>query len=133
MNTHQVLIIVVVDTRIFGCVADSLQERRFASISPTNYKNTKMSIFRSEIVGITVVHGRCGLRVKKPRGNAAVEYCHESLMADRSHDTDFGYSLDLTNLQGKQYLVNRYYESAADHEYLRETKKKQSTTKHINV
>ena len=60
MNTHQVLIIVVVDTRIFGRVADSLQERRFASISPTNYKNTKVGIFRSEVVGITVVHGRCG-------------------------------------------------------------------------
>ena len=60
MDTYQVLIIIVVDTRIFGCVADSLQERRFASISPTDYKNTKVSIFRSEVVGITVVHGgRC--------------------------------------------------------------------------
>ena len=60
MNTHQVLIIVVVDTWIFVCVAYSLQDRRLASISPTDYKNTKVSIFRSEVVGITVVHGGCG-------------------------------------------------------------------------
>ena len=60
MNTHQVLIVVVVDTRILGCVADSLQERRFASISPTDYKDTKVTIFRSKIVGITAVHGRFG-------------------------------------------------------------------------
>jgi hypothetical protein len=45
MNTHQVLIILVVDTRVLGCVADSLQERRFASISPTDYKDTKASIY----------------------------------------------------------------------------------------
>ena len=60
MNTHQVLIIVVVDTRVLGCVADSLQERRFASISPTDYKDTKTSIFRSKVVEFTVAHGRCG-------------------------------------------------------------------------
>ena len=60
MNAHQVLIIVVVDTRILSCVADSLQERHFASISPTNYKDAKVSIFRLEVIGITVVHGRCG-------------------------------------------------------------------------
>ena len=59
MNAHQVLIIVV-DTRVLGCVADSLQERRFASISPTDYKDTKASIFRSEVIEITVVHDRCG-------------------------------------------------------------------------
>ena len=60
MNTHQVLIIIVVDARILGCVADSLQERRFAGISPTDYKDAKASIFRSKVVGITVVHCRCG-------------------------------------------------------------------------
>ena len=60
MNTHQVLIILVVDTRVLGCVADSLQERRFASISPTDYKDTKASIFRSEVIGIAVAHDRCG-------------------------------------------------------------------------
>ena len=59
LNTHQVLIIVV-DTWILGCIADSLQERRFASISPTDYKDTKVSIFRSEVIGIKVAHGRCG-------------------------------------------------------------------------
>ena len=59
MNPHQVLIIVV-DTRILSCVADSLQERRFAGISPTDYKDTKVSIFRSEVIGIKVAHGRCG-------------------------------------------------------------------------
>ena len=59
MNTHQVLVIVVVDAGILGCVADSSQERRFAGISPTDYKYTKASIFRSEIVGILVVHSRC--------------------------------------------------------------------------
>ena len=56
MNTHQILIILVVDTRVLGCVADSLQERRFASISPTDYKDTKASIFCSEVIGITVAH-----------------------------------------------------------------------------
>ena len=55
MNTHQVLIIVV-DTRILGCVADSLQERRFPSVSPTDYKDAEASIFRSEVIGIKVVH-----------------------------------------------------------------------------
>ena len=60
MNTHQVLIILVVDTRVLGCVADSLQERRFASISSTYYKYTKASICSSEVIGITVAHGRCG-------------------------------------------------------------------------
>jgi hypothetical protein len=52
MNTHQVLIVIVVNTRVFGCVADSLQERRFASICPTDYKDTKASIFRSKVIGI---------------------------------------------------------------------------------
>ena len=60
MNTHQVLIILVVDTRVLGCVADSFQERRFTRISPTDYKDTKASIFRSEVIGIAVAHGRCG-------------------------------------------------------------------------
>ena len=47
-NTHQALIILVVDTKVLSCVADSLQERRFASISPTDYKDTEASICRSE-------------------------------------------------------------------------------------
>ena len=59
INTHQVLIIVVVDTRILGGITDSLQECRFASISPTDYKNTKASIFRSKVIGIAVAHDRC--------------------------------------------------------------------------
>ena len=58
-NTHQVLI-VVVDTRVLGGVADSLQERRFSSVSPTDYKNTKASIRLSEVIGIRVAHGGCG-------------------------------------------------------------------------
>ena len=60
MNTHQVLLIVV-DTRILGCIADSLQERRFASISTTDYKDSKSSIHRSEVIWINVLkyHGRC--------------------------------------------------------------------------
>ena len=56
MNTHQVLIVLVVNTRILGCVADSLQECRFASISPTNYKDTKAFIFRSEVIVFTAAH-----------------------------------------------------------------------------
>ena len=60
MNAHQVLVIHVVDTKILGCVADSSQERRFARIGPTDYEDTKASIFRSEVMEITVVHGRCG-------------------------------------------------------------------------
>ena len=51
MNTHQVLAIVIVDTRVLGSVADSLQERRFPSIGPTDDKDTKASIFRSELIG----------------------------------------------------------------------------------
>ena len=50
MNTHQVLFILIVDTRILGCVADPLQERRFASISLTDHKDTKAFIFRSELI-----------------------------------------------------------------------------------
>ena len=50
MNTDQVLLLLVIDTRVLGCVADSLQERRFASISSTDYEDTKASIFRSEII-----------------------------------------------------------------------------------
>jgi hypothetical protein len=67
MNTHQVLLIfLVVDTRVLGCVADSFQEHRFSSISPTDYKDTKASIFRSEVVGITVAHDRCGwVKIKR--------------------------------------------------------------------
>ena len=68
MSTHQVLIILVVDTRVLRCVADSLQERRFASVSPTNYKYTKASICRSEVIGVTVVHDCCKLLVDG-RGN----------------------------------------------------------------
>ena len=60
INTHQVLIVFVVDTRVLGCVADSLQERRFASIGPADYKDTKVSIFLSKVIEITVAHGRCG-------------------------------------------------------------------------
>ena len=60
MNAHQVLIFIVVDTRIVCCVADSLQERSYASIGTTDYKNTKASIFCSEIIGFAVDHGRCG-------------------------------------------------------------------------
>ena len=61
MNTRQVLIILVVDTRILGRVADSLQERRFSSISPTDYKDTKASISCSDVSDtITDAHGRCG-------------------------------------------------------------------------
>ena len=50
MNTHQVLAILVIYTRVLGCVADSLQERRFSSISPTDYKDTKARIFHSEFI-----------------------------------------------------------------------------------
>ena len=60
MNTDQVLVILVVDARVLCCVADSLQEGRLASISPTDYKDTKTGISRSEVIGITIVHGRCG-------------------------------------------------------------------------
>jgi hypothetical protein len=52
INAHQVLTIPVIHARVLGCVADSLQERRFARISPTNYKDTKARIFRSEIIGV---------------------------------------------------------------------------------
>ena len=50
MNTHQVLAIIV-DPRVLCCVADSLPVRRFPSVGPTDYKDTKASIFRSELIG----------------------------------------------------------------------------------
>ena len=84
MNPHQALIILIVYTRILGCVADSLQESRFASISSTNYKDTKASIFRSEVIDITVAHGRCrrcGCK-KRLRGNAAIESLLNKLLWD---------------------------------------------------
>ena len=56
MNTHQILIVLIVDTRVLGCVADSLQECSFASISPTDYEDTKAFIFRSEVIEFTAVH-----------------------------------------------------------------------------
>ena len=61
-DTHQVHIILVIDTSesLLGCVADSLQERRLASISPTDHKDTKASIFCSEVVNSTVAHCCCG-------------------------------------------------------------------------
>jgi hypothetical protein len=72
LNAHQVLIIVV-DTRIFGCVADSLQQRRFAGISPTDYEDAKSSIFRSEFIWIKAAHGHGrGKGKERLRGNAAV-------------------------------------------------------------
>ena len=63
MNTHQVLI-VVVDARVLSRVADTLQERCFASISPTDYKYSKASIHRSEVIVFTVAHFVVGGRVK---------------------------------------------------------------------
>ena len=55
-KTYQVLIVLIVDTRVLGRIADSLQERRFACISPSNYKNTKAGIFPSKFIGIKVAH-----------------------------------------------------------------------------
>jgi len=52
MNTRQVLTTLVIYTRVLGCVADSLQERRFSRISPTDYKDTKARIFHSKIIGV---------------------------------------------------------------------------------
>ena len=76
MNTHQVFLIVV-DTRILGCVTDSLQESRFASIGPSDYKYAKMSILCSEVIGITIAHHvvqvvGCQwvkIKIKRQRGN----------------------------------------------------------------
>ena len=74
MNTHQVLLIVE-DTRILGCVTDSLQERRFASIGPSDYKDAKVSILCSEVIGITIAHhivqvvGCHWVKIKRLRGN----------------------------------------------------------------
>ena len=55
LNTHQVLIIVI-DTRILGCVADSFQKRHLARIYLTKYKDTKASICSSKVV---VAHDHC--------------------------------------------------------------------------
>ena len=60
MNTRQVFAILVIYTRVLGSVADSLQERRFSRISPTDYKDTKARIFLAEIIGVLVAHRRRG-------------------------------------------------------------------------
>ena len=62
MNTHQVLVIrVVVDRKIPGCVTGSLQDNRFASIGTSNFKDAKVSTIFWEIIGIAVAHhGHCG-------------------------------------------------------------------------
>ena len=53
MNTHQVSVIkVLVIDGVLSCVADSLQDRCFASISPTDYKDTKASKSCSKIIAI---------------------------------------------------------------------------------
>ena len=53
------ILILVVDARVLGCVADSLQVRRFARTSPSDYKDTKASKY-FESIGIMMAHGRCG-------------------------------------------------------------------------
>ena len=75
MNTHQVLLLIVVYTRILGCVTDSLQEGRFSSIGPSDYKYSKVSILCSEIIGITIAHhvvkfvGCHWVKIRRLRGN----------------------------------------------------------------
>jgi hypothetical protein len=102
LNTHQVLIIVV-DARIFGCVADSLQQRRFAGISTTDYKDAKSSIFRSEFIWIKAAHGRgkaWGKGKERLRGNAQRSGLRPH---GGSVNMDFGYwLLILTNHQVHQ-------------------------------
>ena len=64
-----------VDTRILGRVTDSLQKSRFASIGPSDYKYTKMSILCSKVIGITIAHhvvlvvGCHWVKIKRLRGN----------------------------------------------------------------
>ena len=85
MDTHQVLLIVV-DTWILGCVTDSLQKGRFASIGPSDYKYTKVSILRSEVIGITIAHhvvqvvGCHWVKVRRLRGNNITSLILSSLM-----------------------------------------------------
>ena len=74
MNTHQALTVLVVDTRVLGCVADSLQERRFPSIGPTEYKDTKARIFCSGIIGRIQIAARVEVRRCKGLG----EFEHSS-------------------------------------------------------
>ena len=73
MSAHQVLLIVI-NTRILGGVTDSLQERRFSSIGPSDYKYTKVSILCSEVIGITIAHHVVQVvghwvKIKRLRGN----------------------------------------------------------------
>ena len=77
MKTHQVLAIVIVDTRVLRCVTDSLQERRFPSIGPTDYKDTKASIFRSEIISRIQIARRRRARVEA-RSKGLDEFEHLS-------------------------------------------------------
>ena len=78
MNTYQVLIILIVDTRILCCVADSLQESGFSSISPTDNKDTKASIFSSEVIGIAVAHDRRGYGLSIQRDCVGTPPCLNS-------------------------------------------------------
>ena len=75
MNSHQILIIIV-DTRILGSVADSLQDSRFAGISPTNYKDTEESIFLSEVM---ITHCRSNVQVVGKWRDCVGTFAHDRL------------------------------------------------------
>jgi len=52
----------VINAWLFGCITNSLQERRFASVGASDDENTKMFIFLSkfeDIQGVAHVGGRC--------------------------------------------------------------------------
>ena len=55
MNTHHVFIVDTWDDGSSVVVARA----PFSSISLTDYRDTKASIFRSEVIGITVTHDCC--------------------------------------------------------------------------
>ena len=51
-ETHQIVVVFVVNAWLFGCITNSLQERRFASVGASDDENTKMFIFLSKLEGI---------------------------------------------------------------------------------
>ena len=50
--THQIFPLFIVDARFFGCIANPLQNCCFASIGPSDYKNTKVMVFLASVEGV---------------------------------------------------------------------------------
>jgi hypothetical protein len=50
-ETHQILSFII-NARVLGCIADSLQDCSFTSVGPTDNENTKVVVFRASVEGV---------------------------------------------------------------------------------